>query len=221
MTIPGKLKLLGVGLGSLFILPLLLAASAGWLIAVQPGGMRPIPEVAAPDLHRLPVGEFAADPARGFSLIASSNRHHPCLKPLHWMIALHSQQPVDLTDGCRPGSGRWTGLFTGRSTTDLSKITLLPAVPAHLALAAGLKDRPGDLRRWQEPSAEDAWLWIPVLTFAAGQRAGRSIENWQPSRPELACSYARRWLAAKSEFALAVRPAERAALATILARCGG
>ncbi len=60
-----------------------------------------------------------------------------------------------------------------------------------------------------------------MLVSASGERAGRSIEDWLPSRNDLASSYAKRWLAAKVRFRLAVRPEERTALARLLTSCSG
>ena len=125
-----------------------------------------------------------------------------------------------IDDDCILAGGRWTGLVTGRTTGNPRKMTVMPAIPLELALAAGLRQRKGGLERWVSPMQSDAWLWIPVRKGAAGLRAGRSIEAWQPARPELRCSYARRWIAAKAVFRLAVTSPERQALASILAGCG-
>ena len=210
------------GLAVLLVIPLATAALLGRNPPAHTPGMRAFPVHGAPALSRLPVADFPAG-AGGGELVPPGQRnpHHPCLTVAEWVIALHSTRKALPDENCRLAKGSWTGLFTGRSTDDPSEITLLPAIPAHLAVAAGLKDRPEDLMRWRTPAREDAWLWMPVLVSASEQRAGRSIEEWRPARDDLACSYARRWLAAKVTFRLAVRPEERTALARILARCGG
>ena len=207
-------------LSLLAVLPLAAALMVDQTVLAEPGEVRSIPRIDASALGNLPVIEFPVDGDASFTLREFGNPHHPCLTAPQWVIALHSHKQVEISDDCMISSGRWTGLFSGRTIAASGQVTLLPTIPAHLAMAAGLADRPNDLKRWQAPGREEAWLWIPVRSEIASHRAGRSIEDWKPARPDLACLYADRWLAAKVLFRLAVRPEEKAVILAILADCG-
>ena len=150
------------GLAALLVIPWATAVLLDRIPPVQTAGMRAFPIQEASTISRLPVADFPTEADGGdLALGGLRNPHHPCLTVAEWVIALHSIRNIRLDKDCRLVRGSWTGLFTGRSTDDPSEMTLLPVIPARLAMAAGLKDRPDDLMRWRAPTRDEAWLWIP------------------------------------------------------------
>ena len=215
MSRGGKLALAGLGLASLIILPLGLGAVLHRLgDTAQPVGL-PIPPRPA---VRLVVGSAAGnvpDTASLPALAASSGQG--CLDRRSWILALHSQRQVQI-EGCRLVAGSWTDLVTGRNSSDPDDMTVIPVIPLALALAAGLGGEA--LQDWLYPDRAQGWLWMPATRQSARQRGGRSIEAWQPARPDMRCHYLRRWLTAKAHFTLAVSPAELAWLRGARRECG-
>lgn len=220
MNAPPTLLAAAAGLAALVILPLALAGLLARLAPVESGAALPFPRVDARQLHSLSLAQAPAARTADPVTLPDPPNHQTCLDLRSWILAMHSQTPVVINDDCILAGGRWTGLVTGRTTEDPRNMTVMPAIPLKLAMAAGLQQRRGDLERWISPQLADAWLWIPVRNSATRLRGGRSIEAWQPARPELRCSYTRRWLAAKATFRLAVTPPERQAIASMLAECG-
>ena len=211
----GKLALAGLGLAGLIILPLALGAV---LLrqheAAQPAGL-PIPPRPA---GRLVVGEAGGKPAEAValpSLAAPSGQG--CLDRRGWILALHSQRQVQIEE-CRLLSGLWTDLVTGRRHSNPDQMTVMAAIPLPLAQASGLSGQ--KLQAWLFPDRARGWLWMPVARSSAARRGGRSIEAWQPARPDMRCHYFRRWMAAKASYALAVTSAEAAWLRAAQLQCG-
>ena len=177
------------------------------------------PAVPDNELARLAVAEPAAvRPAP--AALNSANPYHSCLPFRTWLLALHSTQQTRLDSGCGLVGGRWTGAFTGIAVTDPGDIALEPVIPLGHAVAAGLGGDPASLRRWLAPGRDDAWLWQPALPRAARARGGRGIADWLPPRRDLACLYARRWLAALARFGLTAAPRELQTLRRVLSGCG-
>ncbi len=220
-TASGRLARAAAALSAVILLP---AAGAGlWLLThSQDGHVLPAggwPAVADSRLAALRVAEKREAVSLADSE-ASARRHpaHQCLTVRQWLLAVHSQLQTRLAGECRLEGGRWTGAFTGRPVADARLLETAPVIPLAEAAAAGL--RGADLRRWLQPAEADAWLWMPVLRRAARARGQRGFAEWRPPRRDLACAYARRWLAAKARFRLTVTEDERLALATVLSGCG-
>ncbi len=221
MSVQSRLLFASAGLIALILVPL----AAGWLLSPQLPGARgaalAVPEANLALLRDLPVAQIPAGGVTEFPLALSERvEHHHCLTRREWILAMHSRQPVSISEECRLITGRWTGLVTGRTTDTPATMTIMPAIPLELAFESGLKDNPRHMQRWTAPTQAEAWLWLPVRKSAARRRGGRSIEDWQPGRPELRCSYARRWMAAKVIFNLAASLQEKEAIEEILAECG-
>ena len=220
MSVQSRLLFASAGLIALILVPL----AAGWLLSPKlpgaHGAALAFPETNPALLRDLPVAQIPAGGVTEFPLALSERvEHHHCLTRRERILAMHSQQPVSISEECQLVTGRWTGLVTGRTTDSPATMTIMPTIPLELAVEAGLKDSPRQLQRWTSPVQAEAWLWLPVRKSAARRRGGRSIEDWQPGRPELRCSYARRWMAAKVIFGLAVTPPERDAIEAGMVGC--
>jgi hypothetical protein len=59
---------------------------------------------------------------------------------------------------------------------------------------------------------------IAVTVKSNGEKGDKDPAEWLP-RPEFRCTYVRAWVEVKQHYALTVDPAEKAALASILAGC--
>lgn len=122
-------------------------------------------------------------------------------------------------DRCRSTGGRWRSLYDGVEATDVADLQIDHLVPLADAWRAG------------------AWRWTPeerlafandltspdtliAVTGSTNRSKGDSTpDEWLPPDRSAWCAYAGAWVRVKARWALSVTPAEKAALAQVLAGC--
>jgi hypothetical protein len=125
-----------------------------------------------------------------------------------------------MTETCGLTGGRWLSPWNGVRRSDLSLVSIAPAVPLAEAWQSGA-------RRWA-PSTRRALLndlgyagsLTAVTTSVVAARGSAEPRSWLPSRRAARCGYVAQWVAVKWRWRLAVDPAERAFLQRRLRSCG-
>ena len=125
-------------------------------------------------------------------------------------------EDVVVGEGCDVESGRWLDPYTTRTYTDPLDIDIDHLVPLANAYRSGASD-------WDEAGREryanDPNNLLSVEDNANQEKGDKGPEAWKPPNRAVWCSYARRWISVKSEYALTINPQEEAALRQMLATC--
>ena len=126
-------------------------------------------------------------------------------------------EDVEVGEGCDVESGRWLDPYTTRTYTDPLDIDIDHLVPLANAYRSGAS-------KWDEAEREryanDPNNLLSVEDNANQEKGDKGPEAWKPPNRAIWCSYARRWVGVKADYALSVNPQEKAALREMLATCG-
>lgn len=132
---------------------------------------------------------------------------------------------VQLGAGCRVLAGEWVSAYDGVTVTDPSDLDIDHVVPlAEVARSGRIVDghRVGP-RTWsrdqREAYANDLDVLVAVTASSNRSKGDGDPASWLPDHDR--CRYVARWVETKTRYELSVDPAERDALAAILATCGG
>ena len=119
-------------------------------------------------------------------------------------------------EGCDVESGRWQDPYTTRTYTDPLDIDIDHIVPLANAYRSGASEW-DEARR--ETYANDPNNLLSVEDNANQEKGDKGPEAWKPPNRTIWCSYAKRWISVKAEYALTVNPQEKAALRQMLSTC--
>lgn len=125
---------------------------------------------------------------------------------------------LQIGEYCDVESGRWLDPYTGNAYTDPGDIDIDHVVPLANAWRSGAST-------WSTPNRE-AYANDPAVLLSAEDNANqekgdKGPEAWVPPNGSYDCEYARRWISIKSDWGLAVNPAEKSTLREMLATCRG
>ncbi len=125
-------------------------------------------------------------------------------------------EDVAVGEGCEVESGRWLDPYTKRTYTDPLDIDIDHLVPLANAYRSGASE-------WDEAEREryanDPDNLLSVEDNANQEKGDKGPEAWKPPNRAIWCSYARRWIGVKSDYALTINPQEKASLREMLATC--
>jgi hypothetical protein len=125
-------------------------------------------------------------------------------------------EDVVVGEGCDVELGRWLDPYTTRTYTDPLDIDIDHLVPLANAYRSGASN-------WDEAGREryanDPNNLLSVEDNANQEKGDKGPEAWKPPNRAVWCSYARRWISVKSEYALTINPQEEAVLREMLATC--
>ncbi len=125
-------------------------------------------------------------------------------------------EAVEVGEGCDVESGRWLDPYTTRTYTDPLDIDIDHLVPLANAYRSGASE-------WEEAEREryanDPDNLLSVEDNANQEKGDKGPEAWKPPNRAIWCSYARRWVSVKADYALTINPQEKAALRQMLATC--
>ena len=125
-------------------------------------------------------------------------------------------EAVEVGEGCDVESGRWLDPYTTRTYTDPLDVDIDHLVPLANAYRSGASE-------WDEAEREryanDPTNLLSVEDNANQEKGDKGPEAWKPPSRAIWCSYARRWIGVKDDYALTVNPQEQAALRQMLATC--
>ena len=125
-------------------------------------------------------------------------------------------EDVVVGEGCEVESGRWLDPYTKRTYTDPLDIDIDHLVPLANAYRSGAS---GWDEAERERYANDPNNLLSVEDNANQEKGDKGPEAWKPPSRAIWCSYARRWVSVKADYALTVNPQEKAALRQMLATC--
>lgn len=123
---------------------------------------------------------------------------------------------VAVGEGCDVESGRWRDPYTTRTYTDPLDIDIDHLVPLANAYRSGASnwDEAGRERYANDPNNR-----LSVEDNANQEKGDKGPEAWKPPNRAIWCSYARRWIGVKSDYALTVNAQEKVSLREMLATC--
>ena len=121
-----------------------------------------------------------------------------------------------IEEGCDVEAGRWHDPYTTRTYTDPLDIDIDHVVPLANAYRSGASEW-DEARR--ERYANDPINLLSVEDNANQEKGDKGPEAWRPPNREIWCSYAKRWIGVKSEYALTINPQEKASLRELLSTC--
>jgi hypothetical protein len=125
-------------------------------------------------------------------------------------------QDVSVGEGCDVESGRWLDPYTRNTYADPLDIDIDHVVPLANAHRSGASE-------WDETGREqfanDPDNLLSVEDNANQEKGDKGPEAWKPPNRAIWCSYAKRWISVKSDYALTVNPQERTALKQMLSTC--
>jgi hypothetical protein len=124
------------------------------------------------------------------------------------------------TQGCVVIAGVLDDPYTGQSVqfekADAAEVPVDHVVPLAAAWAQGAAAWSGDQRR---AFANDLANLMATTRAENSSKGDSTADEWTPSDKDYGCSYATVVVTVKSAYALAVTPAESAALQSLLATC--
>lgn len=196
------------------------AAAVAWLI--QPAG-------ALAEPPRIPT----ADAARGLldglavadegSLSGYSRDAFP-----HWntsgecttreTVLQRDGNDVTVDSKCRPTAGRWHSHYDEQTATDPSDIDIDHVVPLAEAWRSGASEWTVDQRERFANDLDGPQL-IAVTASSNRSKGDQDPSQWLPPNAGYRCTYTQMWVAVKSQWNLALQPAEKDALAQVLQNC--
>lgn len=115
-------------------------------------------------------------------------------------------------------TGVWTSWMDGRTWTDPDRLTIDHLVPLEEAWTSGAAGWSADQRRAYANDLGYVWSLNAVTDTVAASRGSGDPAEWMP--PAGSCTYASSWIGVKYRWHLSVDPAEKSALAQVLAACG-
>jgi hypothetical protein len=129
---------------------------------------------------------------------------------------LRDGENVEVGEYCDVEGGEWVDPFAGGTLTDPSDVDVDHMVPLAESWRSGAST-------WSITDRE-RYANVPVvlLSVDAGQNRSKGDKDpaaWRPPNEAYHCEYARRWIAIKSEWNLAVDAPERDALEEMLSTC--
>lgn len=120
--------------------------------------------------------------------------------------------------GCRITGGRWVSAYDGVQTTRPSTLDIDHVVPLAEAWDSGASNWTPEQRMRFANDLEDPRALIAVTASSNRQKSDQDPAEWMPTRGK--CTYLVHWIAVKVRWALAVDPAEKAALLGLIDTCG-
>jgi Protein of unknown function (DUF1524) len=188
-----------------------------------------------------------ADPSAGVGPATSTGRAQLAALPVHaedtgahyrrdawgdWSSHGHGCDTRDLVlrdqghgtvpgKGCRPlcpatAAPCWTSPYDGADLRDPAAVQIDHRVPVKEAVRSGA-------RAWDQATRErfynDPTNLVAVSARANTSKGDKDPARWRPSNRDTWCGYATAYVATKHTYRLAVDPAERDALAAMLATC--
>ena len=124
------------------------------------------------------------------------------------------------THDCVVVAGVLDDPYTGRTVTfrkaDAAEVPIDHVVPLAAAWAQGAASWPADER---EAFANDLNNLMATTRAENSAKGDSTADEWVPADPTYGCSYATVVITVKARYALAVTPAEEAALQSLLATC--
>jgi hypothetical protein len=128
-------------------------------------------------------------------------------------------EQVRLRGRCTVIAGVLADPYTGRSVTftksHATAVQIDHVVPLGAAWARGARDWPQSER---ERFANDPVNLLATSAEANQSKSDRGPADWLP-RAAFRCAYAVQWIGVSTRYKLAVTPADKSSLATVLARC--
>ena len=125
-------------------------------------------------------------------------------------------ESVEVGSGCKVTSGSWYDPYTDQTYSDPQDLDIDHVVPLANAWRSGASGWNDDQR---ERYANDPDVLLSVEDNANQEKGDKGPEAWKPPNRAIWCSYARRWIGVKSDYALTVNPQEKAALKQMLPTC--
>lgn len=118
--------------------------------------------------------------------------------------------------GCAVPGGRWSSVYDNEVVTDPSELDIDHLVPLAEAHASGG-------HAWSEQQraefANDTRFLLPVTASSNRSKGDADPAEWMPPNHSYRCTYVADYVAAKTNFDLAVDQAERDALDRALSHC--
>ena len=124
---------------------------------------------------------------------------------------------VEVDEECSFTSGKWLDPYTGDTLTDPADVDIDHVVPLANAWRSGADGWGGSNK---ENYANDPGVLLSVDDAANQIKGDKGPEAWLPPNAEYHCEYARRWISLKHQWNLSVNPQEKAALQSMLKKCG-
>lgn len=125
---------------------------------------------------------------------------------------------VVVDSACRAVSGTWFSPYDGATWTAASDVDIDHVVPLKDAWISGAWAWTTDRREAFANDLTDPQL-IAVTDNVNQSKGDRAPDAWKPPLRSYHCTYAEMWIRVKYAWALTVTPAEKAALADMLATC--
>jgi hypothetical protein len=129
-------------------------------------------------------------------------------------------QVRDGTQGCVVIAGVLDDPYTGETVpfekADAAQVPIDHVVPLAAAWVQGAAAWPADQR---QAFADDLGNLMATTRSENSAKGDSTADEWVPSDPSYGCSYATVVITVKDRYALAVSPAEAAALQSLLATC--
>ncbi|MFO1537455.1 MAG: excalibur calcium-binding domain-containing protein, partial [Actinomycetota bacterium] len=113
----------------------------------------------------------------------------------------------------------WLSIYDGYSTDDSSELDIDHVVALAEAWSSGAWAWDAARRRAFANDLGDPRALIAVTAATNRSKSDRDPAQWQPPNRAAWCEFADAWIATKLRWGLTVDPAERAALANMLAGC--
>ncbi|WP_433513819.1 HNH endonuclease family protein [Nonomuraea sp. CA-143628] len=147
----------------------------------------------------------------------------------HWSTAsgqCNTRETVLIRDGqsvvtdaaCSPISGSWYSPYDGVTWTQASDLDIDHMVPLKEAWRSGAWSWTTERRKAFANSLSDTQLWAVTDNVNQG-KGDQDPSSWRPPLASFTCEYARSWIDVKHDWGLTAQPAERTALAEMLATC--
>jgi hypothetical protein len=116
-------------------------------------------------------------------------------------------------------TGEWVSMYDAETVTDSGDIDIDHFVPLKEAWGSGAVDWTTEDRQAYANWQENAWHLIAVTASSNRSKSDQDPAEWMPVDETVWCAYIWAWVEVKTEWALSVDEAEKAALLDYAGQC--
>jgi hypothetical protein len=135
------------------------------------------------------------------------------------VLIAESLTEVRIARGCRIRGGTWVSVFDDMQTSEPSDLDIDHVVPLAEAWRSGAADWDERTRQAFANDLADERALRAVSASSNRSKSDQDPSEWLPPEEGFHCQYVSDWVAIKVRWDLAVDPAERKAIAAVLADC--
>lgn len=135
------------------------------------------------------------------------------------LLDSHGKKTKDVKKACKIESGKWKGLYTGKTFNDPSKMDIDHYIPLSYTAKQGGQTWSKSKKEAYANDLDFKDHLIAVDASANRKKSDKGPSQWKPSNKNYYCTYATSWIQVSKNYKLTVPKADKAALKEMLKSC--